>query len=343
MYTNMNERIVKKADMREACDMKRRVIVWRINQICNMRCRFCSYSRDVERIRSNADDEEVKRLCGVLADHKDITGEDMLISWIGGEPLLWEEMMPRSRFLHERGIEVSATTNGLLLGKEGMQEGILANFSELVCSLDGYPPVNDAVRQYPGHFEKVTGYIRELNKKRKKTGSPLRLKVNTILMRKNFDQFRPFCEYLLNLGVDEVTFNQLGGYDRPEFYEDNRLTVEQAERLCGEFPAMQRDFAERGLVLHGSPAYLRRILLSSGNCKNPVADCRPGGWFWFINENGFISPCSYTSYEYAFPVKHLKRPEDIPKVQDFFEESRKKMLSRWCGDCHCTQVYDKFA
>ena len=35
--------------------MKDRVIVWRITQDCNMRCRFCSYSCEVARQRDDAD------------------------------------------------------------------------------------------------------------------------------------------------------------------------------------------------------------------------------------------------------------------------------------------------
>lgn len=319
-----------------------RVIVWRITQSCNMKCRFCSYSTQVERLRSDADEAEIERLCNVLGEYRRQTGEDILVSWIGGEPFLWKNIIPFSEKLRGYGIDVSTTTNGLLLNKKELRTGVLDNFSELVFSLDGFDEFDDAVRQHYGHFDAVSKNIKALAEMRGDRMSDMKIKVNTILMRRNIQQFEEFCEYLLWLGVDEVTFNQLGGFDRPEFFEENRLTAEQAETFCKRLPTLQRDFGERGLVIRGSKRYLDRILKSSRNEVNPIEECNPGSWFWFINENGFISPCSYTSYEYKLDTKEIKSAEDFAKAEEFFRKCRSERRSKWCGDCCCTQVYDKF-
>lgn len=323
--------------------MNKRVIVWRVTQTCNMRCRFCSYSTETQRLRSSADEAEIWRLCGVLADYVRKTGDEMLVSWIGGEPFLWENIIPFSERLYESGIQVSATTNGLPLGRADLRGGVVKAFSELVFSLDGFKECDDDVRQCAGHFEAVSENIRALcEMRRANPDSPLKIKVNTILMRQNAGSFEEFCEYLSGLGVDEVTFNRLGGFDRPEFYGENSLTVQQAEALCEKLPSIRRRFAEKGMTVHGSGKYLDRILSATRNEKNPVDECYPGAWFWFINENGFISPCSYTSYEYKFDTKEIKSAEDFSRAEDFFRICRGESRSKWCGDCYCTQVYDKF-
>lgn len=319
-----------------------RVIVWRVTQSCNMKCQFCSYSTEVDRVRGNADETEIERLCAVLGEYRKQTGEDMLVSWIGGEPFLWTNIIPFSEKLHGYGIDVSATTNGLLMNKKELQSGVLKCFSELVFSLDGFADCDDAVRQYFGHFDAVSKNIKTLADKRGDCMSDLKIKVNTILMRRNIAQFEEFCEYLLWLGVDEVTFNQLGGFDRPEFFEDNRLTAEQVEAFRKRLPLLQKIFAERGLIIHGSEKYLDRIRKSSRNEVNPIAECNPGSWFWFINESGFISPCSYTSYEYKLDTKEIKCAEDFARAEEYFRQCRSERRSRWCDDCYCTQVYDKF-
>lgn len=319
-----------------------RVIVWRVTQSCNMKCRFCSYSTQVERLRGNADESEIARLCGVLIDHRQRTGEDMLVSWIGGEPFLWKNIIPFSEKLHSGGIRVSATTNGLLLDHKELRDGVVKSFSEIVFSLDGFDECDDAVRQYFGHFEIVSENIRTIGELRDALGSPLKIKVNTILMRRNVTRFEEFCEYLLWLGVDEVTFNQLGGFDRPEFYGENRLTADQAEAFCKRLPLLQKEFAERGLIIRGSQKYLDRILKTARNEVNPIEECDPGAWFWFINESGFISPCSYTSYEYKLDTREIKCTEDLARAEEFFRKCRSEKRSKWCGDCCCTQVYDKF-
>ncbi len=292
-----------------------RVIVWRITQSCNMKCRFCSYSTQAERTRGDADEAEIERLCTVLGEYRRQTGGKILVSWIGGEPFLWKNIIPFSEKLRGFGIDVSATTNGLLFNKKELQKGVLDNFSELVFSLDGFDECDDAVRQYYGHFDTVSKNIKVLAEMRDNCMSDMKIKVNTILMRRNIPQFEEFCEYLLWLGADEVTFNQLGGFDRPEFFEENRITAEQAETFCKRLPTLQKDFAERGLVIHGGKTYLDRILKSSRNEVNPIGECNPGSRFWFINEDGFISPCSYTSYEYKLDTKEIKSAEDFVKAE----------------------------
>lgn len=56
---------------------KKRVIVWRITQTCNMTCKFCSYSKEVKRQRNDADLEEVERVSDILSKYKQKTGEEL--------------------------------------------------------------------------------------------------------------------------------------------------------------------------------------------------------------------------------------------------------------------------
>lgn len=321
--------------------MKNRVIVWRITQQCNLLCSFCSYSREIERHRDESDALEIERVSEVLGEYKQLTGDNILVSWIGGEPFLRKDIFELSKYLNSHGIEISATTNGIPLDKT-MLSDINRYFSEIVFSLDGFELHSDAVRQLDGYFRTVTEKIRLLDQMRTVPESGLKIKVNTILMRRNISEFEKFCEYLAEIGVDEVTFNRLGGYDRPEFFTDNRLLYSQSKKLADELPEIKKRLADKGLVIHGSKKYMERFLSAARNRKNPIDECYPGEWFWFINENGYISPCSYTSYEYKFPISNIRSPEDIPKVEQYFRSLRMNCRSEWCDNCFCTQVYKKF-
>ncbi|SHM52697.1 Radical SAM superfamily enzyme, MoaA/NifB/PqqE/SkfB family [Anaerosporobacter mobilis DSM 15930] len=322
---------------------KKRVIVWRITQTCNMTCKFCSYSKEVIRQRNDANLEEVERVSDILGKYKQKTGEELLISFIGGEPFLWEPILNLSKKMAmEYGVEISTTTNGILLASREVRKTIINYFSEIVISVDGFEECNDDVRQCVGHFKTVSENIAKLVQEKREAGSNLVIKVNTILMRKNIGQFEEFCEYLANLGVNEITFNQLGGYDRPEFYGDNRLEPMQVAQLIERLPHIRERLSKYGFIVHGSESYLERILLTTENRKNPIIECNPCSWFWFINENGYISPCSYTSYEYKYDTKQIKSLEDIAQVELYYRELRQCKRSKWCEDCYCTQVYDKF-
>jgi radical SAM protein with 4Fe4S-binding SPASM domain len=161
-------------------------------------------------------------------------------------------------------------------------------------------------------------------------------------MRENIEQFESFCDMLVEIGVDELTFNQLGGFDRPEFYGENRLLDYQVKKFLKDLPVLKEKFLKMGLKIHGGSDYLRRIVFSTEDKKIPIDECRPGSWFWFINENGFVSPCSYTSYEYKLHSDSIQSVEDIRKSEEHFSNLRKTNRSHWCDDCHCTQLYDKF-
>jgi sulfatase maturation enzyme AslB (radical SAM superfamily) len=134
-----------------------------------------------------------------------------------------------------------------MLSLENIRLEIIKYFSEIVVSLDGFAVCEDRVRQYKGHFKTVTENIVALDRERKAVGSALKIKVNTILMRENIEQFEEFCNLLVDLGVDEITFNQLGGFDRPEFFEDNRLQSWQVKELLEKLPTLKEKFSTKGL------------------------------------------------------------------------------------------------
>jgi len=318
-----------------------RVIVWRITQDCNSGCKFCSYARDVDRKRENADPAQIRDFIKILGEYKEKTKRDVLVSWIGGEPFLYRDIMELSKELASRNLGVSVTTNGVLLQEKDLTD-ISEYFTEIVFSIDSFEECNDEVRGLKGHFKRVSECIKRLNEIRLEKRSKLKIKVNTILMRGNIDDFKAFCLYLKQIGVDEVTFNRLGGFDRPEFYSDHSLLPEQSRAFCNDFTRLRSELEESGIVIHGSRKYMDRFLTAAENIPNPIEECDPGSWFWFINENGYISPCSYTTYEYMVPISDIKSWDTIDKVEERFRKFRETQRSKWCDDCFCTQVYDKF-
>jgi len=322
-----------------------RVIVWRITQRCNMNCLFCAYAQEVARLRDKADTVEIIRVLGVLREYKAQSQQKILMSWIGGEPFLCRDIFRLSALCKSYGIDVSATTNGLLLDTEEARSNVLQNFSEIVFSLDGFAACHDRIRQSQGAFATTSRAIARLCAQKASMGnigSALSVQVNTILLRENIGRFPAFCEYLASLGVNSLTFNPLGGFDRPEFYDDNRLLPEQVARFSQDLPRIKKECAARGLTIQGGKLYLERIRASAEDQKMPLEECQPGKWFWFINEHGFISPCSYTSREYRLPTNTLQTIHDIDHAKRAFREMRKCRRSHWCEDCRSTQNHEKF-
>src|SRR5437870_5487444 len=93
------------------------VVVWRITERCNLSCQFCAYDRQLDRPRRAADPDQIARFGSVLSEYQRMSGDRVLVSWLGGEPLLWPPLERLSAQFHrEFQLRISATTNGTFLG-----------------------------------------------------------------------------------------------------------------------------------------------------------------------------------------------------------------------------------
>lgn len=319
------------------------VVVWRVYEPCNLGCHFCGYSRQIARKRHVVSPDLILKFGKLLSEFQQRTGTQVLVSWLGGEPLLWKSLPAISSTYHrEFGITLGVTTNGTLLDREPVRRFLMDHYSLLTISIDGFASFHDVQRGETGLFDKLKEHTTSLVKDVGARNSSLRLRVNTILMRTNLDSFEAFCMEIASWGVQELTFNQLGGIDRPEFYPDNRLLPEQAAWLIQEIPTIQRNAFARGLKVFGTKQYLERISATSRDIAISIDDCSPGKQFLFINEENRISPCSFTTQNYGVPLSQM---EDVHSLLDLAERFRYKQVhqrSASCNNCMSTQVFEKF-
>jgi MoaA/NifB/PqqE/SkfB family radical SAM enzyme len=320
------------------------IVLWRVTQRCNLSCPFCAYDRRLAWRRSEAEPGLVRRFGEVLSTFQRQTGDRVLVSWLGGEPLLWRPLEKLTAvYVKQLGLGVSATTNGTTLGSPARREHLLAHYSELTVSVDGLGATHDRLRGWPGGFDAVRAGVAALAEAKRTAGRGPKLRVNTVLMRTNLEEFEPLCLELASWGVEEITFNQLGGRDRPEFYPAHRLLPEQAEQLAGMLPVLHHRLKAQGVRLAGSPEYLRRIAASARDERLLIADCQPGERFLFITERGMAAPCSFTVDGYGVPLTEIDSAEALARLPARFAAARRQRRLAPCEDCHSTQVFEKFA
>jgi MoaA/NifB/PqqE/SkfB family radical SAM enzyme len=279
-----------------------------------------------------------------LGEYARTFGRRVSVSWLGGEPLLWPELPALSRtFRRDFGVGVGITTNGEPLASRSVRTSLVEDYSHVTISVDGVGAVHDASRNSPGLFDRIRRSVRALRLEADAAKSDVILRVNTILMRGNVAEFEPLCREVASWGVTELTFNQLGGNDRPEFYPDNRLLPEQVERFATGLPRLRVELGRLGFTIHGNDRYLHRIAGSANGWSIPVDDCGPGRSFLFIDEQGRVSPCSFTSSDYGVPIEEIPDPEGLAHLPENFSRLRRERRAAPCEDCHSTQVFDKFA
>ena len=319
------------------------IVVWRVTTRCNLSCPFCAYDRTLPFARSHASPETIRTFLGVLADYQDRHDDPVLVSWLGGEPLLWPALSALTIHATALGLRVSATTNGTTLGSDSVRRHVLDHYSELTVSLDAAGPAHDSLRGSPGLFAALRANVSSLASARLASSRALKLRINTVLLRSTIGEFPALVREIAGWGVDELTFNALGGRDRPEYFSAHRPLPEQLARFAAQLPALRAECAPHGLTLAGSPAYLDRLHSASADTPRPVVDCHPARRFLFIDEHGRVSPCSFTTDTLSTSITELRTAADIAALPLHFSAARTARRPRVCDDCPSTQVFDKFA
>jgi sulfatase maturation enzyme AslB (radical SAM superfamily) len=219
---------------------------------------------------------------GVLASFVHATKRDVLISWLGGEPFLWPELQSLTVEARSFNLHVSTTTNGTMLGSKSLRSHILENYAELTVSIDGIGDTHNELREWKGGFDKLRTNITKLHEEKIEINSSTILRSNIVLMRDNIDQFIPLCHEIADWGISVITFNQLGGRDRPEFYPAHRLTASNVAFLEDILPDLKANLLKRGVTLLGSKAYMARFVSSAMGKKMPIVNCSVQFYRWDI-------------------------------------------------------------
>lgn len=320
------------------------IVVWRVTEHCNLSCKFCAYDRDLSRWRQDADPGSIRQFGPILANYQQTTGDSVLVSWLGGEPLLWPPLSDLTREFHsEFGLRVSTTTNGTRLNSPELRAHLLEYYSELTISIDGIGSVHDELRGWPGGFARLEHDVTLLANEKRIAGHGPILRANILLMRHTLPGFEQLCIRLANWGIEEITFNQLGGNDRPEFYPAHRLLSAQSDWLVDQLPRLRNGLAAIGARLNGSKNYATRIQATTYGRRLPIQDCHAGERFLFINERGEIAPCSFTVDGYGIPIASITSAYGLLELPRRFLELRNQKRLSACEDCHSTQIFEKFA
>ena len=322
------------------------LVVWRVTEACDLGCWFCEYNRHLHRRRHSLRAEDALTFGRVLADHAAATARPVMVSWLGGEPLVWPPLLEVGRrFRHDYGLRLGLTTNGWQLSSRALIEHLAEDYAEVTVSVDGLAEFHDAARGAAGLFERLrcaVGELREAANRPARHGRGPLLRANTILMRSNLREFEALCEAVADWGIEEVTFNALGGQPPGPYFERERLRPADIDWLVSALPGIRQRLAGRGLRLRGDARYLGRLASGAAGEMVPVIDCHPGAEFLFVDEDGRVAPCSFTSAGYGLPTAEIHTGAELSQLPARFAQQRRQQFLAPCCDCPSTQVFGKF-
>ncbi len=323
---------------------RRLVVVWRVGEACDLDCAYCEYRRSRRGPRRSADAAAVLKLGALLGAWQQATGRPVVLSWLGGEPLLWGPLWEVSATLRrEHGLALSVTTNGTGLRDPERRQRLIDDFAEVTVSVDGDAAAHDAVRGAPGLHAHVRTVLADLRARKAAAGRGPVLRVNTVLRRSTVNNLEALGEELAAWGVEELTFNALGGTPSEAFYEAEHLCPSDVDWLTHNLDHIRRRLAGRGLLVRGSRRYVQRLEYAARGWQWPVADCAPGDRYWFVDELGRLAPCRFATAEYGVPVSELNTLADLRALPQRLAAQQRLAPAAACRDCHSPQLFGKFA
>ncbi len=276
----------------------------------------------------------------LLAGWQTETGRPVILSWLGGEPTLWPEFDRMSEQAAQAGLAQSLTTNGTTLGSVQMRRRLVDRFSEVTVSVDAIGRRHEDLRGWKGGFSKLSQWIPRLAAEVGRTGSALKLRANVVLMRQTIGGFEELCLMLAEWGISTITFNQLGGRDRPEFFPEHRLRPEDVQHFRRILPGLRLRLG-RVQLLGGEP-YVGRIADSAADVVFRIDNCKVARDFLFIDEQGMIAPCAFVGGHFGIATRDIRNTADLNSLSERLCAAQKQHPAAACGNCMSTQQFSKF-
>lgn len=317
------------------------VVVWRLTEACDLDCGFCDFRRSNRFVRSRLEGDEVRRVSLLIQEWAQQRLQQVVVSWLGGEPLLWPDILNVSRALRCSGIRTSVTTNGRLMAKSRHNPvDILRAFDEITLSIDGSEGTHDASRGVLGLFQSVLALARELRSGECSQGQRVKIRSNLLLCRASLPEFRSIIHECLEAGVTEFTINTLwvpAGHALAHL----RLLPSDVEELRRSVFALRSELDGRGKIL-GSERYFSRLYSYACGHKVFVNECYPGARTLFVDADGRLAPCAYTGPEYGVDMRSIRTVDEMNILLSRFRAQRANRLASACYDCPDTNVFGKF-
>lgn len=300
---------------------------------CNLRCEMCDYWR-IERIELPF--AVVRR---ALDDAAALGCRKVHLS--GGEVTLYPDLEAVIAHGVAVGLRVNLTTNGVELDRRRARAWVEGGVHAVALSLDGArADTHDTIRGVPGAFDRAVKGARNLMRENARRGRRVRLRINTVVQRRNLAEQVELVRLAVELGACDVVPMPIDGEsaDRPslaELREYNAAIAPRVAEVRHQFglptsPDRVYPFGEGDLRPAAAGDYARGYY-DRHLCHAPWLHC-------FVSHRGDVFACCMTNERMpALGSIHRDSLRDLFAGQAY-ERFRAAMRGRRLDMCrHCDQ------
>lgn len=253
---------------------------WDVTYACNLHCRQC-YSSAGKVHPNELSTEEAKRLIRELGEMK-----VFYIYFLGGEPLLREDIFELAKCARECKIATMMSTNGWFVTPEIASRLEKTGFMHVRVSLDGATAeTHDAIRGVKGSFDRAIRAIQLLKQK-----NIPRVGISPTVLAENVNEMTVLIELAVSLKVNEMQLVQLCARGRG--LQAQPASIPQLIRLREVFKKYRSQLRGR-LNLSATEGISTEEFLATGQ-DSSLPDfwgCPAGRTCLTIEAEGTIQPC----------------------------------------------------
>lgn len=273
-------------------------VTWDITSECNLRCKHC-YNADVYFDKGENSYINNLDICIDIVRQLHTNGIEH-IHFLGGEPLLANNLLPVIEEAKKYDIYVSINSNGTLLDKK-MQETLLnLGIDHFTASLDGAEEETNDIIRGKGTFNLVCDNMRSFKKLIKQKNSKIQTAVAFTLTLANSKSIHKLPALAKSLNVDLIIvsmFLDIGnGKKNIELFNiQNERLIRSLEELAMTNAADYKipiQIDSRPLIVDFLHSKYGHVYF---NKKNSL--CSAGETSFYIEANGGVHPCLSFRFE----------------------------------------------
>jgi radical SAM protein with 4Fe4S-binding SPASM domain len=281
---------------------------------CNFHCQYC-YIPDKSTFENELSYDELR---DAILQAKDLGVKKIIV--LGGEPMLYPQLMKMLKFIRTENLEVEMFTNGFGITPEAARQ--LADLEILVVLKmnSRKEDVQDALAGKKGAYKIIQDAFHNLKHAGFTTKSS-RLGVSTIICQQNFEEIIPMWEWLRQENIEpyfEIITPQGKGKDNEWLHVDLHKLKETFFKIA------QIDRDKYGILWDPQPP------LIGIKCLRHQFSC-------LLNSQGYVLPCVGIN----IPLGNIREQKlaDIIKESEVFQDLR-NYRSHIKGPCRSCEKID---
>lgn len=307
-------------------------ILWALKSNCNMRCRYCYFSKEESNNLSydNKNDLDINKILQVIKNFNKI--KRVFIA--GGEPLIYNDTFELIKILKEQKCQVVLCTNGLLLNsKIILQKLIDLKIDAISISLDSYDENytnfwRQSLKKENVFGNVVTG-ISKLIKIKDEQRSKLKVGIYSVLTKNNISHLEKTYTFINNLGVDYYVFQPVSLEHNNKYYMYS-LNVNNKSELKEAVIRLKEMNLKCKLP---NDKYLEMLIETLDENKTYLEQCICKNNLYFITPDGLIWNCPSSKYINTISANFDKSILDVFELNYFNKHISELSCNLYSKDC----------